>query len=475
MCQDGADRFLRYSTGTYRCEWRLSGHEPFPSGEITLEAGRSIHGRIDASLNSEIRDYVFAKPQNVGRLSGWTTRDFDVVVRPAYIQNILPDKSSFHGDVALIGPQIDGIPGDLYSEIVFQVTGMDAVFGVAPFQSVDNSVDGVVTARMRPGVINSQEIDGEALHCEYEFLVDTDGRYHLHLTPSPRVRVIGEARTPEAWLTDWVVPLRRLIEVATASPQEVTWVLLRETGNQSSSDKTAQVFHRFIQQAPFVSRAENISGLAGDRPPTFNFSRIEEPLSIVRRWKSLAASKNAFYQLYASAVAQSDLPESARFLYLVQALEALHTAENPHVNDPDVEDDAIKGTEPDDTARSITELINKVQGCTNSTERRKIKKALMRSTAPTLADRLGELMSESQNAQRDADITATLLAPTLLGEDRHPSSIIATTRNDISHGNRAYSSIDLRCVNDHLEPLAGALLVSRLLEPWTRSPASSTG
>jgi hypothetical protein len=60
----------------------------------------------------------------------------------------------------------------------------------------------------------------------------------------------------------------------------------------------------------------------------FTASELPAPLpDVIERWRQLDSSDNPFPELYRLASAP-DLPERARFLYLVQALEGLHGFEH---------------------------------------------------------------------------------------------------------------------------------------------------
>src|SRR5205085_517626 len=63
--------------------------------------------------------------------------------------------------------------------------------------------------------------------------------------------------------------------------------------------------------------------------PLFTLHALPLPLpQLVASWRDLRASANPFVELYGLTLFQRDLPARARFLYLVQALEALHGYEH---------------------------------------------------------------------------------------------------------------------------------------------------
>jgi hypothetical protein len=49
---------------------------------------------------------------------------------------------------------------------------------------------------------------------------------------------------------------------------------------------------------------------------------------LVTKWRTLEQDGNPFMELFGLTLRQADLPARARYLYLVQALEALHSYEN---------------------------------------------------------------------------------------------------------------------------------------------------
>ena len=59
--------------------------------------------------------------------------------------------------------------------------------------------------------------------------------------------------------------------------------------------------------------------------PLFTLAQLPmTPMRLVRKWRELLASDDPFIELYRSTLFQSDLPPRARYLQLIQALEAHH-------------------------------------------------------------------------------------------------------------------------------------------------------
>lgn len=139
--------------------------------------------------------------------------------------------------------------------------------------------------------------------------------------------------TVDEWMDRWVRPMLRIAALATRRPQRLSWLTVSTapvdaTGTEWPPHSNGVVFGSGIEQAPYEADYPDEWRRPENRP-LFTLTSMPMPLpELLRRWVDLSYDGNLFLELYGLTLRQADLPPRARFLYLVQALEALHSEEH---------------------------------------------------------------------------------------------------------------------------------------------------
>jgi hypothetical protein len=177
----------------------------------------------------------------------------------------------------------------------------------------------------------------------------------------------------------------------------------------------------------------------------------------LKSWRKLETSQNPFFELCRLTLGRDDVPVRASFLYLVQALEALHSFEN-RKNDKrsqkgfeerrqalleEFERDGVPAT-------SITYLRrNWSKKKPENLERRLV--SLIRTLPPAVRKTLVRPdMAAIANELRDEEGASTLEAQ------------LRVLRNRLSHGSRNYADHELRPWAHAVEIMCRAHLLKRL-------------
>ena len=182
--------------------------------------------------------------------------------------------------------------------------------------------------------------------------------------------------------------------------------------------------------------------------------------SLLRAWRDVDSGDNPFVELYRLAMLQRDLPKRAQFLYLVQALEALHGYEHRKTDTAAAESYQARRKE----------TVERIQASGASEEDiRFLKKAWSSRPREDLARRLRSLIRH-KDLPPIARETVESLASTVVFAEVSESSVeqaIRHVRNDLAHGNRNYAEQDLRRWTDVLDALCRAHLLRLLGCPPT--------
>ncbi len=129
------------------------------------------------------------------------------------------------------------------------------------------------------------------------------------------------------------MPLLRLAALATRRPQPLAWLTVNtrprgQPADERRRDTNGTVFGSGIEQAPYEAEYREEWREPKNRP-LFTLATLPMSLpALVRRWRSLESAQNPFVELYGLALRHTDVPARARYLYLMQALEALHSFEH---------------------------------------------------------------------------------------------------------------------------------------------------
>ena len=208
-------------------------------------------------------------------------------------------------------------------------------FGIAPIERVtwpersDATEEAVFTAKLNPGAHQVWEDDNHKVKfdCGYDTSYSFD-QYHLGLVAAPVIDIyVQESLTLDQWREIWLDPMLSLAAYATKGPQSVSWLSVHSGEGRESRSGT--VFSGGIDQIPYTSNY-NVDWIRKpELRPLFTLNALPTALpQLVVTWRDLRTSDNPFVELYGLTLFQRDLPARASFLYLVQALEALHGYEH---------------------------------------------------------------------------------------------------------------------------------------------------
>jgi hypothetical protein len=298
------------------------------------------------------------------------------------------------------------------------------------------------------------EGEGISVDCGYEFRLPSDP-YRFELASAPTVDFKADvALTLDEWITRWVQPLVEVTSLATRKREQLAWLMVL---GREDPIVSGVVFGVGIEQAPYQATL-NEAWQDPERRPLFTLHTIALDFPVVlRAWRTLNTSDNPFVELSRLALTSADLPGRARFLYLVQALEALHWFENRRTDER-----TQKSFE-----KQRSDLLAELEGCGLAAPKLKFLRNTWGSRKPeNLERRLGALLKGLPTAVR-ADLERPELAPVadeLRAAEKADTlqAQIRVLRNRLWHGTRNYSETELQPWVRVLEVLARAHLLQLL-------------
>jgi hypothetical protein len=448
--------------GQYLCDFTIPRTETVPEevrlhGSVTIVSGSGplveIHGDLPGVTSWPGRAHF---PRIIGHLQN----NMDIVLEDAILESVLPKQSYVICRVALVGLGIRKVEDQLYRKCRVQLTGLDAFFGRAPLDewTVPQAIPfagQTFSARATMDAAQSWDDDAVSARCSYD--LHFDGPPHgLSIRFFPIVTFsLAETTSILDWFNDWVEPLLAVASLATGRAQSITWMgLTVEAGASDGDHITAQVFGHTIGAEPYASSTRLAHEyLVSD---SLVFSLYQSGLSlpaVLIRWRELSASQNPFPELFQLVVSQPDLPERARYLYLIQALEGLHGYENNA-------SDELKRKQHEVRRDSLIAKVKETLGGSGASylSRRWSKRpmvsletrilGLLAQLPPTATDRVKALTSTGLAARLPSGLT--------------PPELIRQVRNDLAHGNQNFDARELAPWTGVLEQLARAHML-RLL------------
>src|SRR5581483_4033715 len=152
--------------------------------------------------------------------------------------------------------------------------------------------------------------------------------YRFGLTFAPVFDLTSrEPLTLDQWRDQWIAPLIDLASIATKRPQTLSWLNVHHGAGRARVSGT--VFAWGVHQSPYAAHYDNEWRLNSELRPLFRLAQLPvTPMRLVRNWRGLQASDDPFVELYRAALFQPDPPPRARYLHLIQALEARHAYAN---------------------------------------------------------------------------------------------------------------------------------------------------
>jgi hypothetical protein len=435
---------LAIRPGEYPCEWVVGSKRL--AGGLELRAGLppvlAIYGDLEDHATTATRS--LPERHEYARLVGRLRSNLDVVLTEAALTTWFPGQTIGLGRYAIVGLGVDRVPDDEYERIQLQITGSDLLFGVPPLSAVSwpanlRTSDEPFSASFNKDSRWRWRDDGRGIviDCGYETQVGAPQPYHFEVAFAPTIDFVADTPTTlDAWVSEWVQPLVEVTSLATGMRQRLSWLRLEADDDGGVS---SVAFGGGIDQAPFRAEAPDMRD-DRDRRPLFTLAQLPTDFpGLLRSWGTAEASENPFLELCRLAVSRDELPPRARFLYLVQALEALHSFEN-QANDARTQatfearrEDVLEELEATGLSASALRFIkrNWSKQKLDSLDRR--LRALLRSLPRPVRDDL--LRPEMEPIVRRLE--ASEGADTLEAQVR-------VLRNHLSHGSQNYSGSELR-------------------------------
>jgi hypothetical protein len=195
------------------------------------------------------------------------------------------------------------------------------------------------------------------------------------------------------------------------------------------------VFGGGIHQSPYAAHYDDEWRMNAERTPLFTLARAPvTPMRLVRKWRSLVDGDDPFIELYRAALFQPDLPPRARFLHLIQALEARHSFANREADKAAQARFVTRRNEVIEAAREVG---------LSSQDRRFLKDRWSKNKPYSLEGRLLPLLDAMPASVRHRIESHEELEPLrsqLVANDEATTTQaqLRVLRNKLSHGERNY-------------------------------------
>jgi hypothetical protein len=303
------------------------------AAQLDLFAGRDPQGQV-FDWPVEERGGVITLPQAAQQFpllkcvlrAGWEVLLVDVTV-----QAQLPGQASLYAPLAVAGHGLSADPRRCFLEASAQVTGGHRLFGRAPLTKVTFPTTMPETGKVDFSVEVDRDANvtynrgGSELRCRYWIQSSLTDYRRFFVTTAPVVEIRSHTPlTPGEWMTSYLVPLRELVILATLEPQTVAWATLddeHEGASSEGSSRSFQLYSHDIKQEPYAPKADPYQ----ESRTLFTFPDLPySPVDLMRRWEDLRMAHRGFIQPLMQGLTEQMNPR-ARFLFLVQALEGLHS------------------------------------------------------------------------------------------------------------------------------------------------------
>lgn len=457
---------LLLESGDHPCVWMVEGQKV--PGTVRLQPGRRPralarglpelwHALLPGDDATDLPSYPYL--ERVPELRGRLLSDYEVVLLDVEVRHQFPGAAAASASAALVGR---GLPrGDeLNTQAVeFQVGGLTELAGVSPLHEIEINLPQQGPAsdyRIHWDPASRQswtKTDGDQISVEFvPHTVDTTP-YGFSVAPYPVVRVHGlRPRSALEWLSSYAQPLMHLTTLATNQPQRIRWL---ELGGRRSP-WTAQVFAENIVQEPYVAT------LPSPAPVVLRLGPGGAVLpDLLQRWLELEQHCGTLFE-YITAGMQETMSARTRYLFLLPALEALHSARYG---------DETAANAPNRARLQLLQRIVAADGVTAEDA----AALTARLTPPTtrgyqLHERLRELAGELHPvlAQRIHPSIHPMppLFRGIVANARDVWEVAGTTRNRLAHGNSNLPSAEQLIALARLaHTLVVALTVQHLDQP----------
>lgn len=436
--------------GQYAVDWLVGKHRHFV-GDITLAPLRRTTAELHGTLRRPKKTaggVVYPTPGtrvSLPRLVGRLRSNEDVVLIDVVLQEWFPQRYRGYGHWAIVGLGIADVPDDRYAHVSFQVSETDLWLGAPPIEAVTWPKPGRTQTQTYSATVNRaahrvwrDTRNGVTIDVGYLRTFSLD-RYRFGLTFAPVFDI--QSRRPltlDEWQAEWISPLIDLASIATKRPQTLSWLTVHQ--GEDRERRSGTVFAWGIHQAPYAAHYDDDWRIDPDRQPLFTLATLKRtPMNLVRTWRKLQAGDDTFVDLYRAALFQPDLPSRARFLHLIQALEARHSFAN---READRITQTKFATRREETIAAIS------QTGLSSRQLKFLKDEWSKYKRDSLERRLRPLLNQLPTDVRtslEADPRLNPIRSRLRTEhNAHTTEAqLRVLRNQLSHGDRNYPDYEL--------------------------------
>ncbi len=382
-----------------------------------------------------------------------------------------PDRMAIRASAALVGVCVLDGDGLQFQSAEFQVTNLDAVGGSTPLLNTkhpphgSNFREGEWRATGNSSCLQSWSDSMVEVSHDYNIRFQAYDPYFFRVAFSPVMRIkLAEPLTLDQWIERWIVPVCRIVSVATNREEKVTSLTLQPMNDSEHPLSTrVQVFGTGITQKPFSSRQDAVN----DAQSAFTFAADNlNLLHMINTWTAQVDDQNPLMETYDPVLLRRSQPPRSRFLVLVQALEGL-AGYNTR--------DSFEGRQEKhltERARVIARLEGLIEVAGIEFERtdlKFIKKNLPKRPPGGLDGTLNALFDEVGAGELLAALPKTPLIARVMSDFRKKTGdnitavrALTIVRNDLSHGNRSYPQAELSEVSSVLERVTRAHMLRAL-------------
>jgi hypothetical protein len=437
--------------GDYTLEWLVGKRRRF-SGEVALAPRRlpqiQLHGKLRRPRKNAAGELVYFIPGqdvHLPRLVGRLYSNEEVVVIDAALSEWFPERFVGRGRWAIVGLGVADVPDDRYERVSFQISGADLWFGAPPLSNTkwpkpaDATKTFSATLNKKAHRVWRDTRNGITIDFGYPHTFSLDP-YRFGLTFAPVFDI--ESKYPltlDEWRDQWIAPLVDLASFATKEAQTLSWLNVLHGTDRSRINGT--VFTGGIHQSPYSAHYEDEWKRDPGRKPLFTLAQVSlTPMKLVRKWRELQKSDDPFVELYRAALFQLDLPPRARYLHLIQALEARHSYANRRKDEREQIEFTAKRQAVIDAATKAG-LPAQHSQFLNSKWSKRAPSSLDQRLAPLLRDLPSGVRQRVASDPNLDPIRSQLTADSGVSTLHEQLRVL---RNQLSHGDRNYDDRELR-------------------------------
>src|SRR5680860_250321 len=371
---------------------------------------------------------AFPQHVDVPRITGQLANGARVLLLDAHVSYWFSTQARIDAAAAII-TVADGTTDDPagFQKIEVQVGGLDAIAGVAPIKRTSfpkNGAAGTWSAEVADAAQTWAQ-DGITLSLHFDGSFRAFDAHSFGIGCSPLVRVdLGDAVPFEQLIDDWVLPIRRVVSVATGRPEPLTYVAVKIPSGDEREPR-GQVFGAGITQVPYEATQDEVRKV--DAP--LQLARDEVSLlDVVTQWQSMVTDHHPLVETYGAMLHAKDQHPRSRFLLLLQAIEGAHGHETKA--------SFARRQKKHDEARSV--VIEAVAETLDDKQSRFLEKNLAKRPPAGLESAINWLAKKLPGDVKKS-LEKTALVKATLGEPvnaRNAPDALRIIRNDLAHGNR---------------------------------------